>query len=628
MRSLESIAHVKGFDISSKATIAEAMECMLANGNGVAVLLEAQKPVGIITESLLLGSLESVEFSENAINLAKRPVISVLKSRPVESAFDLVVTNNIRRLVLVDKDGNYGGIVLQEDLFDFLEDDVYKVDLKVSDLLPADTHIITITKEASIHDALTLMQKAAIGSVIVADEKQNPIGIVTEKDILAAGYKHTDMQQNITVLMSSPVVSVDEEYPLTQVIALMKTRSIRRVVITDNHNRAKALLTNRDIFQHIKGNVARMLEIKLRHAKEIMNLLPEAIVEIFDLPDQQAIQWMNKRAEILFGSDFLDATPAKLIGEATWKALCKELQEKHTVQNFLVNIDAKSYEFSGTLSQNINSRYIKLIAKDITEHESIKQTLKKEIKEEVRLRRENEHLMMQQARMASIGETVSYIAHQWRQPLGHLGGILMNIDSAYTFGELSKEYLKDKITQGNSLIKYMSQTIDDFRLFFQPNKQKEAFDITASIEQSLKIVSASLDYNHITIKKEYGDTPLYALGYPSEFAQAVLNLINNARDALLQTQQTDKIITISISQQKDQTKILLCDNGGGINKDILAHIFDSYKTTKQDQGGTGIGLYITRLIIEQKMHGRIEAFNTDKGACFSITLPRENSELL
>jgi signal transduction histidine kinase/predicted transcriptional regulator len=622
MRTLASIAHVNNFAIDSNVTITEAIKCMLSNGNGMAVLLQEKKPVGIVTKSLLLAKIDLINFNEKVNTVAKTHIISVLKSRPVESAFNLVVTNNIRRLVLVDKQGNYSGVVLQEDLFDFLEEDVYKVDLKVADLLSADSHIIAIRKDATLHDALLLMQRSSIGSVLITDKNENAIGIVTEKDILAAGYKHTDMRQNITKVMSSPVLSVGEEYPLTQVIKLMKTHSIRRVVITDQEKKARAVLTNRDIFQHIKGNVARMLEIKLRHAKEIMDLLPEAIIEIFDVPNQQAIQWMNKRAKTLFGSHLLDQHPAKLMDEQTWELLYNQLKEKHIVQTFLVNIQGKSYEFSGTLSQNINSRYIKLVAKDITEHESIKQILKEEIKEEVRLRRENEHLMMQQARMASIGETVSYIAHQWRQPLGHLGGILMNLESAYSFGELNKEYLKDKIDQGNTLIKYMSQTIDDFRLFFQPNKKQEAFDIIASIEQSLKIVSASLNYNHIRIKKEYEQIPFYLLGYPSEFAQAVLNLINNARDALLQTQQEDKIITISISQHEKQIKILLCDNGSGIDEEILAHIFDPYKTSKQDQGGTGIGLYITRLIIEQKMHGKIKAYNTSSGACFSITLPQ------
>jgi signal transduction histidine kinase/CBS domain-containing protein len=622
MTALYSIAHTKGFAIDSDATISEAMACMLSNGNGVAVLLKDKKPLGIVTESLLLAHMEALDYASKVSVLAKHPVISTHKNRPVESAFDLVVTNNIRRLILVDDEGLYCGIVLQEDLFDFLEEDVYKIDLKVADLLPHDARVISIGKDAVLHDALAIIRDNHIGSVIVTDDKENAVGIVTEKDILSAGYRHIDMHQNIQQVMSSPVLSVSDQSPVTDVISLMRSSAIRRIVVTGKDGRMRALLTNRDIFQHIKGNVARMLEIKLRHAKEIMDLLPEAIIEIFDLPGQQAIHWMNRRAQVLFGKELVDQHPVMLMGEGAWEELYSELKEIGIIQNNLVLIKGKSFEFSGTLSQNINSRYIKLIAKDVTEHETTKQLLKDEINEEIRLRRENEYLMMQQARMASMGETVGYIAHQWRQPLAHLGGILMNLESAYLFGELDQSYLEEKIQQGNTQIKYMSQTIDDFRLFFRPNQEIEVFDIADSIQRAVQIVSASLDYYHIEVKTGFRKGVFFAVGYPNEFSQAILNLINNARDALSQNAADPKTISITIKEQDEGTEIRVCDNGGGINPELRSTLFEPYVTGRRESGGTGVGLYITRLIVEQKMKGKIEASNTLEGACFRILLPK------
>jgi signal transduction histidine kinase len=194
----------------------------------------------------------------------------------------------------------------------------------------------------------------------------------------------------------------------------------------------------------------------------------------------------------------------------------------------------------------------------------------------------------------------------------------MNLESAYAFGELEEEYMQKKIAQGNEMIKYMSQTIDDFRSFFLPDQQQESFDIVSSIEQSLQIVSASLNYCHIEIRTQMQKGLFFVKGYPNEFAQAILNLINNARDALSKVSSKTKYISVSIKKENGGISILICDNGGGIDAKLLPDIFEPYVTGKQDSGGTGVGLYITRLIIEQKMQGKIEAYNNMHGACFEI----------
>jgi len=505
---------------------------MLENGNGMAVLLDNKKPVAIITESLLLAHFEKMNFDAAVITFAKKTVIIVPQTHPIESAFDIVVTKHIRRLVLIDDNGEYAGVVLQDTLFNFLEEDVYKIDLKVADLIPANSQVISINKGASLSEALSLMTDTKVGSLIVSDNKDQALGIVTKKDILLAGYKHMHRDTSVMELMSFPVLCVEEESSVTDVIEIMREEHIRRVLVVDVRGSMRTLLTNRDIFQHVNSNVSRMLEIKLRHAQEIMDLLPEAIIEIFDSPGHQMIHWMNRHAYTLFGQRYIDTHPSILIGTKEWKMLYTALEENKVLQNFLIDIGDKSFEFSGTMSQNIHHRYIKLIAKDISTHEATKKILQAEINEEIQLRRENEYLMMQQARMASMGETVGYIAHQWRQPLAQLGGVLMNLESAYVFGELDEKYMQTKISQGNAMIKYMSQTIDDFRSFFLPDQEQESFDIVDSIEQSLHIVSASLQYCHIDIRTQMQKGLFFVKGYPNEFAQAILNLINNARDAL------------------------------------------------------------------------------------------------
>lgn len=621
MSTLASIAHKEGFSIENTATLSDAMASMLGNKNGSVVLIEKGIPVGIVTEGLILALLgEETDLMQPVLPFVRTPVITANENRPIESAFDLLISNNIRRLVLVDNDGQYSGMVLQEDLFGFLEEGVYKVDLKVVDLLEHDAIVVSVEEGKTLSDVLVVMRQARIGSVIVIDKVGEAIGIVTEKDILSAGYQGMLLTQTVESVMSSPILAVSTQDAITDVITLMHHNNIRRVLVREENKSMRALLTNRDIFKHIKGNVARMLEIKLRHANEIMDLLPEAIIEIFDVPDYQVIHWMNRKAKEHFGEGLLEQSPQELLGES-WTTLYTILQDQWQIENFSALINGRNFEFSGLLSKNINSCYIKLIAKDVTEHEMMKQQLQDEVREEIHLRQEQEYLMMQQSRQASIGEMVGHIAHQWRQPLAQLGGIFMNLEAAQAFDELDEKYLQKKIRHGNETIKYMSQTIDDFRLFFSVADKAGRFDVVLALKQAINIVSAALDYNYIEVKIDVKEGCFFAHGSASEFAQVALNLLNNAKDALASTAISTRRIEISLSQERDENIILFCDNGSGIDLKILPLLFKPYVSTKQQQGGTGIGLYMSQLIMEQKMRGSIHAHNTEQGACFTLRFP-------
>ncbi|MEA1880067.1 MAG: CBS domain-containing protein [Campylobacterota bacterium] len=621
MSDLNSIAHKKKFSIDVNATIVDAMATMLGNRDGSVVLLDNGYPVAILTEGLLLKLFEeNTDLTQPAKSIASSPVITVHENRPVESAFDLIISNNIRRLVLVDNDGKYRGMVLQEDLLCFIDKDLYKIDLKVADLLVPDSRVISVVMGTNLYDVLVQMRHSKVGSVIVTDASSKVVGIVTEKDILTAGYHGIELAQAVETLMSFPVLSVNMEDAITEVIVLMRNTDIRRVLVCESNGNMCALLTNRDIFKHVKGNVARMLEIKLRHAQEIMDLLPEPIIEIYDDVNHQIIHWINHKAKEYFGDALLEESPEILFGDS-WKDLYEVLKKNGHIEYFSTVLDGRNFEFSGTLSININSRYIKLIAKDVTEHEMMKQQLQDEIREEIQLRQDQEYLMMQQSRLASMGEMIGHIAHQWRQPLAQLGGIFMNLESAHAFNELNETYLKDKIINGNETIKYMSQTIDDFRLFFTPNENIERFDVVVVLLQAISIVSAGLDYHHIDVNIDGNPEEFFAKASASEFAQVILNLLINAKDALSETSDYDRDIVISLKKEED--KILLCfsDNGGGIDPNILSDIFKPYVSTKHKTGGTGMGLYISHLIMEQKMKGSICAQNDDNGAYFTLSFP-------
>ncbi len=622
MTLLKKIAKHEGFFLDDEVSLKQAMLCMQQNGNGCVVLIKEDLPVAILTESDIVNALgEKIDLNSKAYKISTTSVICVNHNRPVEFAFNFLSEHDIRRLILVDDDGKFKGVVLQEDLFSYLEEDVYKVDLKISHIIKSHQDIVTLSVDASLQEALNMMQYFHIGSVIVKD-KDDFIGILTEKDILKLTYMETNMHENILAFASSPVVSVEKDELVTNVIKLMRHKHIRRIVVTNKEKKMIAILTNRDILKYLKGNYSRILQIKIKHAQEIMDFLPEAIIEIFDSDIQQVIYWMNKKAKVIFGDDLVDKELSTIFKDSDWKDIYHHFQKKTVLIDKRVSIGNLQFDISGTLSKNLNNRYIKLIFKDVTAHEKIKQKLQTQIDVQIEKRLENEYLLMQQSKLATMGEMIGHIAHQWRQPLAQLGGIFMNLDAAYAFDELNEEYFKQKIKNANELIKFMSHTIDDFRHFFAPNHTKEIFDLGRYIQSAINIIQASLTYYRIKLDISVSKRSVLILGYPSEFAQVILNLLDNAKDVLLEREIQDPKIEIEIKEDKYFAIVCIKDNAGGIDTKDIDKLFDIYFTTKKDKGGSGLGLYMSRLIIETKMQGKIKVSNTKAGACFCIYLPK------
>lgn len=247
--------------------------------------------------------------------------------------------------------------------------------------------------------------------------------------------------------------------------------------------------------------------------------------------------------------------------------------------------------------------------------------LKDQMSKQLEKRLENEYLLMQQSKLATMGEMIGHIAHQWRQPLSQLGGIFMNLDASYAHKELDEKAMNRHIEKGNALIKYMSQTIDDFRHFFEPNQREEYFDVPRYVQNAIHIIEASLTYYHIKLEVTADANIPRVRGYASEFSQVILNLLDNAKDVCIEREISSPKITIDISHQKHQVIVSIQDNAGGIENDIIDKIFDIYFSTKQKKGGSGLGLYMSKLILEKKGIGQLRVANAKNGACFAITIP-------
>ncbi|MDR2342613.1 MAG: PAS domain-containing sensor histidine kinase [Campylobacteraceae bacterium] len=249
---------------------------------------------------------------------------------------------------------------------------------------------------------------------------------------------------------------------------------------------------------------------------------------------------------------------------------------------------------------------------------NLNKNLEQKVREEVEKNREKDKMVFQQARLAAMGEMIGNIAHQWRQPLSEFSIVLFNMKKFFTQNDLSR--FEEQYKHGKKVIDKMSQTIEDFRNFFNPEKHKNTFFIKNTINEIVSILAGSLDRLNIHVKVRARKT-IKVLGYQNEFSQAILNIINNAKDAFKDKNIKKRSIIILAKKDDKFVYITIQDNAGGINEAIIDKIFEPYFTTKHASSGTGLGLYIVKTIIENSMQGEIVAENRNGGAFFTIKIP-------
>ena len=252
---------------------------------------------------------------------------------------------------------------------------------------------------------------------------------------------------------------------------------------------------------------------------------------------------------------------------------------------------------------------------DITEREASRQALL-----------DKEEIMIAQSRHAAMGEMIGMIAHQWRQPITVIAmganNMLVDIELDSTSDEEVQKQSKNILRQ----TEYLSKTIDDFRNFFRPDKEMESVRLEDVMDEAQKIIGKSLDHSAIVLNITHQNGHAIKT-YSRELLQVYINLLKNAKEALTEHRQRERRIDVIISDDDEHVITTVCDNGGGIDEKILTRLFDPYFSTKDKQVGTGLGLYMSKIIIEKHLHGTIEVYNNEDptdisgGACFKITLP-------
>ncbi|ADV45678.1 PAS domain-containing sensor histidine kinase [Nitratifractor salsuginis] len=277
-----------------------------------------------------------------------------------------------------------------------------------------------------------------------------------------------------------------------------------------------------------------------------------------------------------------------------------------------MKLEAKERELA-ELNRNLEER----VRQQTRQLQELNRNLEERVREEVAKNEEKQRMLLWQSRFASLGQMMANIAHQWRQPLTELNLSLYSLKEACRNDPDAAEEL---YTQSRKIIRSMSQTLDSFMDFFKPDRSSVTFPIHSSLEDALSLIRKALEKKRIRVKIE-GDRSLRVTGIPNELTQVFVNLLQNAKEAFGESDDEERWLRIHLSRDENNAVIVVEDNAGGIPPEALERIFEPYFTTKHSSQGTGLGLFMSRMIVQKSFRGSMEAFNSLKGALFVIKIP-------
>jgi len=328
-----------------------------------------------------------------------------------------------------------------------------------------------------------------------------------------------------------------------------------------------------------------------------------------------SFEWKNIHAS---GKDIwveVTLTPISLnerdVVYVTWRDISQRKEMENKIQNYTALLEASNREL-----------------------EELTETLEERVYQELEKNASQQKQLFAQSRLAQMGEMISMIAHQWRQPLGAISTTASNLklkleldlfDLSTKEGiEEAQQYFSEKLDNIENFVQNLTTTIDDFRNFYKPNKRSVLVNIKAPFEKALKIIEASFLADGIEIIKEYKSQKEIHL-YQNEIMQVILNILKNSQDNFREQRTKKPKIYLSCQDTEDGINIQICDNGGGIHHGIIDKVFDPYFSTKHEKNGTGLGLYMSKIIIDEHHNGHLSVKNEGEGVCFKINI--DNGEL-
>lgn len=378
-----------------------------------------------------------------------------------------------------------------------------------------------------------------------------------------------------------------------------------------------------DINKDLEWNITRRKEVETYY-RTLFNVANDAILiskgQLYSECNQRALEVFGMSKEQLAGRSILDISPVhQPDGSLSQDTLQKIFQAAHEGEQQFFRwsfIRSDGTEFPAS----VNLKIFRLDEEELT-LSSIRDISK---------RVDAEMQLMQAQKLAAAGEMLGVIAHQWRQPLNTLSTYISSLQAAQINNMLTKSFVEKLVAGASGQIHFMSKTIDDFRNFFKPSKAKGPVDVLKVIINAVKLMEAQMTHAGISlvVKNTTGEQSLIVYGYEGEFIHVLVNILVNAKDAIIQHVEEAgdievlKKITITVIARGDDILMEISDSGCGIPEHLLPRIFNPYYTTKGASAGTGMGLYMSKMIVEREMNGELLAENTESGARFTIRLKR------
>jgi chemotaxis methyl-accepting protein methylase/signal transduction histidine kinase len=514
---------------------------------------------------------------------------------------------------------------------------------------------LEIIKQRELFEALTKTQKelelseerykilasSIPNSDLILFDKNLQVLLATGSQLLKKNWNKVDykgklleavLEKKLWKLLLPLFESAIEKHQMSsEIVSEEKIFSITTVPILDKESNVYGGVS---IIQNVTN--ARIWEIQSHYNENILtNLLDSAPIGICLLDENLTCKLCNEKflesltvqKENVLHNQIQRFFPS--LDELTHSQLTHNIKNGKITENNKVWIQSSTQRYLESnwskFSTIDNHNFYLILINDITnvkliefEIKDINTGLQEKIAEEVKRNREMDHLLISQSRFASMGEMIGNIAHQWRQPLSSLTGIFQNLLDAYNYGELNESLIQNSEVKFLSIIEHMSKTIDDFRDFFRPKKDRVEFNLIKDcLEKSLIILENRIKKNKIEIIQEH-NAELIVYGFPGEISQVIINILNNALDAFEERNIKNAEIRIKAWLKDEKHNLSIRDNAGGIPEDVQNKIFDPYFTTKSK--GTGIGLYMSKMIIEKSMQGNIEYQPIENGSEFTIIL--------
>ena len=359
-----------------------------------------------------------------------------------------------------------------------------------------------------------------------------------------------------------------------------------------------------DTIDALKQKDLELLE-SLSNFQTLMDAMHEAVIVS---SDSMGIIDLNSATETIFGyekSELMLMQLSDLISETDAPLFSKSLtlNEVDSLEIELIRYDGSAFPAlvggRNSYRENLPVRITTVI--DLSEL------------------KEKERLLIHKAKMADMGEMIGNIAHQWRQPLSMMNIIIAVLKEKNARALLKADELGTKLNEVENSIQYMSKTMNDFMSFYRPNKQKEKFCVGKAVEKALEIIAPDLPQKNIALQFE-PQYDSFVYGYVNEYTQVLVSLLSNSKDLLVHRKVEAAYIKIELLEKEGNVVLEVSDNAGGMKEQNLQRVFEPYFTTKHQSSGTGLGLYISKMIIENSMDGSLEGENIPEGAKFTITM--------